>query len=69
MSKRKPQQPLLGIVAPPRRRTTLEDRGYGTTETPQQRQMRLAKARAVHETTKHANAADVLRDVKLRRLP
>ena len=66
---RKPTQPLLGIVAPSRPRNGLEDRGYGTTETPQQRQMRLARARAVHETAKHADAASVLDAVRLRRMP
>jgi len=65
---RKPQQGLLGIAAPKRPRSTFEDRGFGTTETPQQRQMRLARQRAVHETSKYADAAHVLANVKLGRM-
>jgi hypothetical protein len=66
---RKPIQPILGIVAPSQSRPTLKDRGYGTTETPQQRTMRLARARAVHETAKYADAGPVLAAVRLRRMP
>ena len=65
---RKARQELLGIAAPKRPRSTFEDRGFGTTETPQQRQMRLAKQRATHETSKYADAAHVLANVKLGRM-
>lgn len=68
--KRKPTQPLLGVVAPPKRRTTFVDRGFGVEQTPWQRNARLARERAVHEATKtNADAADVLRAVKLGRMP
>ncbi len=66
---KKPTQQLLGIAAPKRKHTSLVDRGYGTTETPQQRRMRLARALAVHEAQKHADAVHVLASVKLRRMP
>ena len=70
MPKRKPQQPLLGIVPPKPRRTTFVDRGHGVEETPWQKNARLARERALHEKTKQtASAADVLANVKLRRMP
>ena len=68
-SKRKPQQPLLGIVARPKPVRKFVDRGFGVEETPWQKQARLARERALHEQTKQtASAADVLANVKLRRM-
>ncbi len=69
MKRSNARQQLLGIAAPARPRSTFEDRGFGTTETPQQRQMRLAKQRAVHEAQKYADGASVLQGVRMRRMP
>lgn len=69
MTKRKkPVQPLLGTVAPDRKPSTFEDRGFGTTETPDRRRWRLARERALHETRKYADATEVLSHVKLGRM-
>ena len=60
---RKPVQQLLGIAAPRRMRpSSLEDRGYGTTESPGQRAIRLSRERQSHEARKrseHEARADI----------